>query len=115
MNALGNLLALSPIPEECIEGTSLCAPAISGLNTVFANVLEVALAFAGIVLFIMLLVGGFKYLTSGGDPKSVQGAKNALSWAIIGFVLVASAFLILRFIEYFTGANVTDFNVFRPS
>jgi hypothetical protein len=74
---------------------------------------EVALWFAGIVLFIMLLVGGFKYLTSGGDPKSVQGAKNALTWAIAGFVFLASAFLLLRFIQYFTGANVTEFNIAR--
>ena len=112
MNLMTQRLAVSPVTQECIGGDpDRCAPALGGLNTVFSNVVEVALWFGGIILFIMLLVGGFKYITSGGDPKSVEGAKRTLTFAIIGFVLLASAFLILRFIAYFTGANVTEFNI----
>ena len=115
MNAFSQLLAVSEVQlEECLSpdpSNPLCAPALSELNTVFSNVVEVALWFGGIILFIMLLVGGFKYITSGGDPKSVEGAKRTLTFAIVGFVLLASAFLILRFIAYFTGANVTEFNI----
>lgn len=118
MNPLAQLLAVSNVPEEvCIsdppDPSELCGPALSGLNTIFSNVVEVALWFGGIILFIMLLVGGFKYITSGGDPKSLEGAKRTLTFAIIGFVLLASAFLILRFIAYFTGANVTEFNIIQ--
>ena len=86
---------------------------ISDLEVVFENIIAVALGFAGIVLFIMLLVGGFKYLTSGGDPKAVQGAKSTVTVAIGGMILIALAFLILKFIEIFTGAPVTDFNIFQ--
>ena len=84
---------------------------LSDLNIVFNNVVGIALAFAGIVLFIMLIVGGFRYITAGGDPKGIEGARKTLTYAIAGMVLVALAFLIIQFIETFTGANVTEFNI----
>ena len=84
---------------------------LSDLNKVFENVVNVALAFAGIVLFVMLIIGGFRYITAGGDPKGIEGAKKTLTYAIAGIVLVAVSFLILNFIASFTGANITDFNI----
>ena len=86
---------------------------LSDLEKVFGNVVSVALGFAGIVLFIMLIIGGFRYITAGGDPKGVESAKKTLTYAIGGIVLVALAFLILRFIESFTGAQVTQFKIFQ--
>lgn len=82
-------------------------------ETVFGNVIQILLGLAGIVLFIMLLAGGFKYLTSGGDPKAVEGAKKTLTYAIGGMVLLAMAFLILRFIQEFTGVDVTKFRIYQ--
>ncbi|KKU12184.1 MAG: hypothetical protein UX19_C0005G0016 [Candidatus Woesebacteria bacterium GW2011_GWA1_45_8] len=90
------------------------AATLQDLEVVFANIVSAILGFAGIVLFVLLIMGGFKYITAGGDPKAVDGAKKTLTYAIVGFVLVASAFLILRFIEVFTGINVTVFRVFQP-
>ena len=84
---------------------------LKDLQGIFSNVVGVALAFAGIVLFIMLIVGGFKFITAGGDPKGIEGAKKTLTYAIAGIVLIALSFLILRFIEEFTGAPVTDFKI----
>ena len=69
------------------------------------------MAFAGIVLFVMLIIGGFRYITAGGDPKGIEGAKKTLTYAIAGMVLVALSYLIINFIASFTGANITDFNI----
>lgn len=84
---------------------------ISDLATVFENVVKYALGFAGIVLFILLIMGGFKYITSGGDPKAVEGAKKTLTSAIIGLVLILVSYLILVLITNITGVDVTKFNV----
>ena len=84
---------------------------LSDLEKVFGNVVNVALGFAGIVLFFMLIIGGFKYITAGGDPKGIEGARKTLTYAIAGMVLIALSYLILRFIESFTGAPVTEFNI----
>jgi hypothetical protein len=100
------------LAQKTIEkGFEKGAPQLSDLNQVFGNVVGVALALAGIVLFVMLLSGGFKYITAGGDPKGIEGAKKTLTYAIAGIVLVALAFLIIQFIESFTGATVTEFNI----
>jgi hypothetical protein len=90
------------------------APAqLSQLEDVFGNVVTSLLALGGIVLFLMLLSGGFKYLTSGGDPKAVEGAQKTLTYAIGGLVLLAFSYLILVIIGTFTGADVTNFVIFK--
>lgn len=86
---------------------------LQGLETVFESVVTSLLALGGIALFLMLLTGGFKYLTSGGDPKAVEGAQKTLTYAIGGLVLLAGSFMILRIIEQFTGANVINFTIFK--
>ena len=62
-----------------------------------------------VILFLMLLTGGFKYLTSGGDPKATEGAQKTLTYAIGGLVLLAGSYMILNIIKTFTGADVTNF------
>lgn len=84
---------------------------LSDLEGVFGNVVQAVLGFAGVALFLMLVTGGFKFITAGGDPKAVESAKQTLTYAILGIVFVASAFLILRLIEEFTGAPVTEFKI----
>lgn len=84
---------------------------LSNLDSVFSNLVGVVLGLASITLFLMLLLGGFRYTTSGGDPKAVESAKKTLTYAIFGMVLVASAYLILRLIGQFTGADVTNFAI----
>ncbi len=96
----------------CVGGN--CAPTLRGLESIFASVLRYAYAFAAIALFIMLLVGGFKYITSGGDPKAAESAKKTITAAIAGLVLVGISILILRLISQFTGADVLNFRVFIP-
>lgn len=87
---------------------------LSDLDFIFENVVSTLLALGGIVLFLMLLSGGFKYLTSGGDPKATEGAKNTLTYAIGGLVLLAGSYLILRIISDFTGADVINFSITNP-
>ena len=87
---------------------------ISGLNTVFENIVGVLIPLAGIVFFIIAILGGFKYLTAGDNPQKMQAAQNTITWGIGGIVFIAMAYLILVLIEEFTGAPVTVFNVVFP-
>ena len=89
------------------------AATLQDFEAVFARVVSAILGFAAIVLFIMLLAGGFKLITAGGDPKAAESAKKTITYAIAGMVVVASAFLILRFIGVFTGVDVVNFRVFQ--
>jgi len=88
---------------------------ISNLSCVFGNLVSYALGFAGIVLFILLLIGGFRFITSGGDPKAIEGARKTLTSAIIGLILILVSYLIFILISNITGVNVTNFRIVLPS
>ncbi len=86
-------------------------------NYIFANILSAAVSIAGILLFVMLIFGGFRYLTSGGDQKAVQDAKNTMTYAIAGIALMILAWFILKFIDDFIfGVTFTllEFNIPCP-
>ena len=53
----------------------------------------------------MLLTGGFKFLTSGGDQKQVEAAKGTLSHAIAGLVVLIAAYIIIQLIANLSGAQ----------
>ncbi|MFO0971743.1 MAG: hypothetical protein U0520_05365 [Candidatus Saccharimonadales bacterium] len=52
----------------------------------------------GAVSVIMIIIGGFRYIISGGDSSGVSGAKNTILYAIVGLVIVLFAQVIIRFI-----------------
>lgn len=88
---------------------------IQGFECIFGNILQVATTLAGIALFVMLLVGGFKYMTSGGDPKGSEQAKGMITSALLGIVLLIVAWLILKFLSEFTGLpNLLKFTIPGP-
>ena len=84
---------------------------IKDLETIFGNVVKSALGFAGIILFVLLLVGGMKYITSGGDPKAAEGAQKTITYAIGGLIVILLSFLVLVLIKQITGVDVTQFKI----
>ncbi|MGA2910466.1 MAG: hypothetical protein ABSE04_01515 [Candidatus Microgenomates bacterium] len=84
---------------------------IGNLGCLVQRTISLVLGLAGIVLFVILIVGGFKYITSGGDPKAVETAKKTLTYAVAGLIIILVSYLILVLISNITGVNVTQFNV----
>ena len=81
---------------------------LSGIVAIIENIIKLLAPAAGIAFFIMLLFGGYQFMTSGGDPKAVGAARGTLTYAVIGIILVVSAWLILQLVQNITGANVTN-------
>ena len=80
---------------------------LSSIVQIIENIIKLLAPAAGIAFFVMLLFGGYQFLTSGGDPKAVAAARSTLTYAVIGIILVVSAWLILQLVGNITGANVT--------
>lgn len=59
------------------------------------NVLSVVVGIAAVV---MIIVSGFKYITSGGDANKVSSAKSTLIYAVVGIVIVVLSQFIVRFV-----------------
>lgn len=92
-------------------GATADVATLKGLEAIFSNVAGIALALVGITLFIMLIIGGFKLMGAGGDRDKPEQARQTLTLAFMGLIVVASAFIILRLIKEFTGVDVTIFKV----
>ena len=71
------------------------APAVDNLITSIVNIFSVIV---GLIAVIMIIYGGFRYITSGGDSTKVNNAKNTILYAIIGLIVVALAQVIVRFV-----------------
>lgn len=60
-------------------------------------------AFAGLLLLVYLIYGGFHLMTSGGDPKGIAEGKAKVTNAILGFVIVFIAFWLVQIIARVLG------------
>ncbi len=87
---------------------------ISDFIDIIKAIIRILVPAAGTAFFIMVLVGGFKFVTSGGDPKAVASAKATLTYAIIGVILVVVSWLILLVVQAITGVDVTIVNLPVP-
>ena len=75
-----------------------CPRDLFGNTGVFRQVTNTILYIVGIIAVIMLIIGGIKYVVSGGDSKKVTDAKNTVLYAIIGLVIAFLAFAIVNFV-----------------
>lgn len=89
---------------------------IAELDPIIGNIISTIIPVAGVVLFVILIIGGFLYLTAGGVPERVERAKKTITFGIIGVVLIALAFFIIGLVSAFTGVNILNFStqVERP-
>ncbi|MCA1807365.1 MAG: pilin [Actinobacteria bacterium] len=76
---------------------------VQGIITTTINIFSLVV---GVISVIMIIIGGLKYITSGGDSGNVTGAKNTILYAVIGLVVVALAQVIVRFVLNTTTGQV---------
>lgn len=93
----------------CVVGG---VPTLKCLEVVFSNLVFMASTLIVFLLFIMIVVGAFQYLTSFGDSGKVKKAQGTLRYAILGFILFLTSFLILKVIDtLFLGGQGTLFKL----
>ncbi len=68
------------------------------LNDIIAKIINILSVIVGIIAVIMIVYGGLRYVTSGGDSTKVGSAKNTILYALIGLVIVAIAQVIVQFV-----------------
>lgn len=83
-----------------IAAGGACTEAGSGttVNAIVETIVNVLSMLVGIVAVIMIIAGGFKYITSSGDSGNIQSAKNTIIYALIGLVIAVSAKVITGFV-----------------
>lgn len=80
-----------------------CGGGTTDLSKVVKAVLNILSVIAGVAAVIMIIIGGLRYITSGGEAQAVSGAKRTLIYAVVGLVVVSLA----QFIVFFVLKNAT--------
>lgn len=75
-----------------------CPTDLFGNDGVFKKITNTILYIVGILAVIMLIIGGIRYIVSGGDSKKVTDAKNTILYAIIGLIICFLAYAIVNFV-----------------
>lgn len=98
--------AATPLTEEDLFGgeKQAIADALGGNadpktpQEIAAAVIRILLGFLGIIAVVIILVAGFQWMTAGGDAAKVDGAKKRLTAAVIGLIIILSAWGISSFL-----------------
>jgi len=113
-----SLLAMSINPAFAADpGLGIEKPdnfAIENIGALISSVIGVALILAGILVFAMLVWGGVQWIMSGGDKAKTEEARNRITAALVGLAIVASAWAIMKLVEYFFGLNIQDPQIIQP-
>ena len=75
-----------------------CPEDLFGDTGAFKQITNTVLYIVGIIAVIMLIIGGIRYVVSGGDSKKVTDAKNTVLYAIIGLVICFFSYAIVNFV-----------------
>lgn len=89
-------------------------PEAAGLNWIqdlIRRILQLSIGLAFVTLVVVLVTAGIKYLTSGGEAKALQSANMTVTWALLGMLILAVAWLVLLLIEAFTGLKLSIFDI----
>jgi cytochrome bd-type quinol oxidase subunit 2 len=76
------------------------------LKQTVINLINLALGLMSLIAVVMIIIGGFTWLTAGGNEEKVDKAKKIISAAVIGMIIVIIAWAIVIFVAR-TTANVT--------
>jgi len=73
------------------------------IRIIIANIIKVALSLVGTVMVVLIMYGGYLYMTAGGNEDQVAKAKSILKNAVIGLAIILSAYSITLFVMKMLG------------
>lgn len=68
------------------------------ISDLFPNAIDVVIGVTAAVSVLMIVIGGLRYVLSGGDSAGIRSAKDTIIYAIVGLVISMLAFVIVRFV-----------------
>ena len=100
MFSLSPALVLADAKSDIQQGVNTVggSSGSTDLSQTAKNAITVLSIIVGIAAVIMIIIGGFKYVTSGGDSTKISSAKSTIFYALIGLVVVALAQVIVRLV-----------------
>ena len=78
----------------------------SGAGSLINNILPNIYIAGGIVIFFMILIGGFTIIAGAGNKDKIEGGTKTITSAIIGLLVLFASYWIIQIIQVVTGVNI---------
>lgn len=81
------------------------------ISSIIAAIIILVLVISALVFFFMLVWGGIRYITSGGDKQATESARGQITAALIGLAIVFAAWAIINLVNIFFGIDILQLNI----
>lgn len=105
----GITLAQGPTRNTNITFSGGVDPTTRSLGDVISNALLIVFIAAGLAVLVYLIIGAFKWITSGGDKEAIGKARGTIVNALIGLAILALAFFITVLFGQILNINILNF------
>lgn len=108
-----NLLAADTTTTFNLQPGSPLTKAVEGLSLpqIIAAFINLALVVAALIFFIMLVIGGIRWIISGGDKGQTEAARGQITAALVGLVIVFAAWAIAQLVGNLFGVNIFSLTI----
>lgn len=93
MNIVTSLLLLA---NTKVDANAVSVPKVDVTNALVQNIFNGILGIAGAVAIIFIVLGGLKYASSQGDPKSTAQGKEMIIYSLVGIVVITLSFALVQ-------------------
>lgn len=87
---------------------------ITEVGKLISALVGTVLIIAALLAFLYLILGGIKWITSGGDKAGMEEARNKITHAIVGLIIVGAAWAIMSLVQSFLGVQIIGGNISFP-
>lgn len=86
--------------SQCSQNsdTAVCKAQGDSLGPMITTVINILLYVLGAIAIVMIVIGGIRYTTSGGDSSGIKSAKDTILYSVIGLIVAMMAYTIVNFV-----------------
>jgi len=110
MSVLALLAQTTPNIDLTPKGDFLKLGSLT-ISSIVSALIRLSLIIAALVFFFILVIGGVRWIASGGDKAQTEGARNQITAALVGLIIVFAAWAIVQLIYVFFGVNILSLTI----
>jgi len=95
--------------EQGLQGAEYANNEDAGFAIVLGNIMRAILLVGVLACLVFLILGAIEWITSGGDKGKLESARNKITNAVIGLVVLAASTAVILLVQQFLGVNFLSF------
>ena len=99
--AQAGTISLTPAPGSGFENLMRLT-----FPNIISALIRLAIVIAAVIFFFILVIGGVRWIASGGDKAQTEAARSQITAALVGLVIVFAAWAIVALINTFFNVNI---------